>query len=52
MPIWSAGEQSVRLTVTDGGIRGCGFTAQFDPGFAKELQKQGIIADAEHIHAG
>ena len=44
------GEQSVRLTVTQtGASEVVDFTAQFDPGFAKELQKQGIIADAEHI---
>ena len=44
------GEQSVRLTVTQtAASEVVDFTAQFDPGFAKELQKQGIIADAEHI---
>ena len=46
----SCGEQSVRLTVTQtAASEVVDFTAQFDPGFAKELQKQGIIADAEHI---
>ena len=44
------GEQSVRLTVTQTAASDAtDFTAQFDPDFAKELQKQGIIADAEHI---
>ena len=44
------GEQSVRLTVTQTAASGdTDFTAQFDEAFAKELQKQGIIADAEHI---
>ena len=42
--------QSVRLTVTQTAASGdTDFTAQFDPDFAKELQKQGIIADAENI---
>ncbi|OUN56794.1 hypothetical protein B5G16_11570 [Alistipes sp. An66] len=44
------GEQSVRLTVTQTAASDAtDFTAQFDPDFAKELQKQGIIADAENI---
>ena len=44
------GEQSVRLTVTQTAASDAtDFTAQFDPDFAKELQKQDIIADAEHI---
>ena len=46
----TCGEQSVRLTVTQAAASGdTDFTAQFDPDFAKELQKQGIIADAENI---
>ena len=46
----ACGEQSVRLTVTQTAASDAtDFTAQFDPDFAKELQKQGIIADAEHI---
>ena len=45
----SCGEQSVRLTVTQAASGDTDFTAQFDEAFAKELQKQGIIADAEHI---
>ena len=44
------GEQSVRLTVTQTAASDAtDFTAQFDPDFAKELQKQGIIANAENI---
>ena len=44
------GEQSVRLTVTQAAASGdTDFTAQFAPDFAQELQKQGIIADAENI---
>ena len=44
------GEQSVRLTVTQTAASGdTDFTAQFAPDFAQELQKQGIIADAENI---
>ena len=44
------GEQSVRLTVTQtAASEVVDFTAQFDPDFAKELQKQGIIADADNI---
>ena len=44
------GEQSVRLTVTQTAASDAtDFTAQFDPDFAKELQKQGIIADAGNI---
>ena len=46
----ACGEQSVRLTVTQTAASDAtDFTAQFDPDFAKELQKQDIIADAEHI---
>ena len=46
----ACGEQSVRLTVTQTAASDAtDFTAQFDPDFAKELQKQGIIADAENI---
>ena len=46
----ACGKQSVRLTVTQTAASDAtDFTAQFDPDFAKELQKQGIIADAEHI---
>ena len=46
----ACGEQSVRLTVTQTAASGdTDFTAQFDPDFAKELQKQGIIADAGNI---
>ena len=46
----ACGKQSVRLTVTQAAASDAtDFTAQFDPDFAKELQKQGIIADAEHI---
>ena len=46
----ACGEQSVRLTVIQTAASDAtDFTAQFDPDFAKELQKQGIIADAEHI---
>ncbi len=46
----ACGEQSVRLTVTQTAASDAtDFTAQFDEAFAKELQKQGIIADAEHI---
>ena len=46
----TCGEQSVRLTVTQAAASGdTDFTAQFDPDFAKELQKQGIISDAENI---
>ncbi len=44
------GEQSVRLIVTQTAASGdTDFTAQFAPDFAQELQKQGIIADAENI---
>ena len=44
------GEQSVRLAVTQAGASDdADFTDLFDPDFAKELQKQGIIADAENI---
>ena len=44
------GEQSVRLTVTQAAASDdTDFTTLFDPDFAKELQKQGIIADAENI---
>ena len=46
----ACGEQSVRLTVTQTAASGdTDFTAQFDPDFAKELQKQDIIADAGNI---
>ena len=45
----SCGEQSVRLTVTQAASVDTDFTAQFDEAFAQELQKQDIIADAEHI---
>ena len=46
----ACGKQSVRLTVTQTAASGdTDFTAQFDPDFAKELQKQGIIADAGNI---
>ena len=46
----ACGEQSVRLTVTQTAASGdTDFTARFDEAFAKELQKQDIIADAEHI---
>ena len=46
----ACGKQSVRLTVTQAAASDAtDFTAQFDPDFAKELQKQDIIADAEHI---
>ena len=46
----ACGEQSVRLTVTQAAASDAtDFTAQFDPDFAKELQKQGIIADADNI---
>ena len=46
----ACGEQSVRLTVTQTAASGdTDFTAQFDEAFAKELQKQGIIADADNI---
>ena len=46
----TCGEQSVRLTVTQTAASGdTDFTALFDPDFAKELQKQGIISDAENI---
>ena len=46
----ACGKQSVRLTVTQTAASDAtDFTAQFDPDFAKELQKQDIIADAEHI---
>ena len=46
----ACGKQSVRLTVTQTAASDAtDFTAQFDEAFAKELQKQGIIADAEHI---
>ena len=45
----SCGEQSVRLTVTQAASGDTDFTAQFDKAFAQELQKQDIIADAEHI---
>ncbi len=45
----SCGEQSVRLTVTQAASGDTNFTAQFDKAFAQELQKQDIIADAEHI---
>ncbi len=46
----ACGEQSVRLTVTQTAASDAtDFTAQFDPDFAKELQKQGIIADADNI---
>jgi Leucine-rich repeat (LRR) protein len=44
------GEQSVRLTVTQAAASDdTDFTTLFDPDFAKKLQKQGIIADAENI---
>lgn len=44
------GEQCVRLTVTQTAASGdTDFTAQFDEAFAKELQKQGIIANADNI---
>ncbi len=44
------GEQQVRLTVTQTAASDAtDFTAQFDEAFAKELQKQGIIADADNI---
>ena len=46
----ACGEQSVRLTVTQTAASGdTDFTAQFDEDFAKELQKQGIIANADNI---
>ena len=46
----ACGGQSVRLTVTQTAASGdTDFTAQFDEAFAKELQKQGIIADADNI---
>ena len=45
----SCGEQSVRLTVTQAASGDTDFTAQFDEAFAKELQKQGIIANADNI---
>ena len=45
----SCGEQSVRLTVTQAASVDTDFTAQFDEAFAKELQKQGIIANADNI---
>ena len=45
----SCGEQSVRLTVTQAASGDTDFTAQFDKAFAKELQKQGIIANADNI---
>ena len=46
----ACGKQSVRLTVTQTAASGdTDFTAQFDEAFAKELQKQGIIADADNI---
>ena len=46
----ACGKQSVRLTVTQAAASDAtDFTAQFDPDFAKELQKQGIIADAGNI---
>ena len=46
----ACGKQSVRLTVTQTAASDAtDFTAQFDPDFAKELQKQGIIADAGNI---
>lgn len=46
----ACGEQSVRLTVTQAAASDdTDFTTLFDPDFAKELQKQGIIADAENI---
>ena len=46
----TCGEQSVRLTVTQTAASGdTDFTALFDPDFAKELQKQGIIANADNI---
>ena len=46
----TCGEQSVRLTVTQAGVSGdTDFTTLFDEAFAQELQKQGIIADAENI---
>lgn len=46
----ACGEQSVRLTVTQAAASDdADFTTLFDPDFAKELQKQGIIADAENI---
>ncbi len=46
----ACGEQSVRLTVTQTAASGdTDFTAQFDEAFAKELQKQGIIANADNI---
>ena len=46
----ACGKQSVRLTVTQTAASDAtDFTAQFDPDFAKVLQKQGIIADAGNI---
>ena len=46
----ACGEQRVRLTVSQAGVSDdTNFTARFDPDFAKELQKQSIIADAENI---
>ena len=46
----ACGKQSVRLTVTQTAASDAtDFTAQFDEAFAKELQKQGIIADADNI---
>ena len=46
----ACGKQSVRLTVTQTAASDAtDFPAQFDPDFAKELQKQGIIADAGNI---
>ena len=42
--------QSVRLTVTQTAASGdTDFTVQFDKAFAQELQKQGIIANADNI---
>ena len=46
----ACGEQSVRLTVTQTAASDAtDFTAQFDKAFAQELQKQGIIANADNI---
>ena len=44
------GKQSVRLTVTQTAVSDdTDFTALFDEAFAQELQRQGIIADADNI---
>ena len=44
------GEQSVRLTITQTAVSDdTDFTALFDEVFAQELQRQGIIADADNI---